>query len=51
MLAQGFVSRIAVLAASLALSCGAAQAADMEVPQIGFLAPGMVSPTRERKHG
>jgi len=23
----------------------------MEVPQIGFLAPGMVSPTRERKHG
>ena len=23
----------------------------MEVSPIGFLAPGMVSPTRERKHG
>jgi plastocyanin len=34
MLAQGFVSRIAVLAASLALSCGAARAADMEVPLV-----------------
>lgn len=31
MLAQGFVSRIAVLAASVALFCGAARAAEAEV--------------------